>query len=213
MKTPRSRRSLWFVTIGAVLLLASPVNAQIAGQCNWKLIADGGNAADPLSGFGAVVDDYRIQGCEVTNKQYALFLNAVAATDTGFVFTGGSDTLYDVLMDPAGDIFRSGVAGSYVYTVPSLREEYPVQYVTFWDAVRYVNWISNCRPTGPETPNTTLNGSYDLTDRTVATLYALTRNPGARLFLPSADEWYKAGYYDAGTTSYKTYPLQTPSTT
>ena len=35
---------------------------------------------------------------------------------------------------------------------------------------------------------------------------AIARNAGATIFLPSEDEWYKAAYYDAVSTSYFDYP-------
>ena len=67
---------------GLALGLALPVAAV---TIDWVTVGDPGNACDVQSQgcFGAVADVYRISATEVTNAQYAEFLNAVAATDNG----------------------------------------------------------------------------------------------------------------------------------
>ena len=52
---------------------------------DWSLVGNAGNAADPTTGIGAVDYEYRIGTYEVTNAQYAAFLNSVDPT--------GSNTL------------------------------------------------------------------------------------------------------------------------
>ena len=47
-------------------------------QISTVLVGDAGNAND-TTGFGAVNEEYRIGTYEVTNSQYAEFLNAKAA--------------------------------------------------------------------------------------------------------------------------------------
>ena len=52
---------------------------------DWAIVGNPGNAEDPLnagawSGIGSVRNGFRIARHEVTNDQYAEFLNAVAAT-------------------------------------------------------------------------------------------------------------------------------------
>lgn len=52
---------------------------------DWVMVGDPGNACDPQGGgdrFGSVAAPFRISKFEVTNAEYAEFLNAVAATDT-----------------------------------------------------------------------------------------------------------------------------------
>ena len=36
---------------------------------------------------------------------------------------------------------------------------------------------------------------------------SIARNPGATIFLPSENEWYKAAYYDASMLDYNPYPF------
>jgi hypothetical protein len=52
---------------------------------------------------------------------------------------------------------------------------------------------------------TTEDGAYAITAQGIAD-NSITRNPGARVFLTSENEWYKAAYYDASSASYFEYP-------
>jgi hypothetical protein len=139
--------------------------------------------------FGAVAYDYQISKYEVTNEQYAAFLNAKAASDP--------NGLYDTLMDSTtyGGITRS-VSAPYTYSVKTGMGNKPVVYVSFFDALRFANWLANGQGNGD-----TETGSY-----TMSSGISVARNPNASIVLPSEDEWYKAAYYDAGTASYFDYP-------
>jgi formylglycine-generating enzyme required for sulfatase activity len=67
----------------------------------------------------------------------------------------------------------------------------PVTYVSWYDAARFSNWLSNGQPTGLQTVGTTESGSYTLTGNT-----GLISYNGTGLYrLPSESEWYKAAYY------------------
>jgi hypothetical protein len=72
-------RSFWLLVVLAFLLVAPAASAVVT--MDWVTIGSPGNAADSTS-FGMVADVYQIGRYEVTNAQYAEFLNAVAATDT-----------------------------------------------------------------------------------------------------------------------------------
>jgi len=144
------------------------------------------NAADPLTGFGAVNYVYNIGTTEVTNAQYAAFLNAKAATDT--------HNLYNTFMGTdVGGIRRSGSAGSYTYSAIPGRENNPVNFVSFWDATRFANWLHNGQGNGD-----TETGAYTLTPGSISAK-SITRNAGWQWALPGQapgqDEWYKAAYH------------------
>src|SRR5690606_6477821 len=64
-------------------------------------------------------------------------------------------------------------------------------------------------PVGPQGPETTEDGGYTLTPEAIE-YNTWQRNPGARYFLPSVDEWYKAAYYKGGSldAGYWLYPTQ-----
>ena len=193
----------------AALLFALPAHAEVT--IDWVTVGDPGNAADDIDfGFGAVAYGYRIGRYETTNAQYTEFLNAVAATDT--------NGLYDANMAETGypgygGITRSGTSGSYTYSTIVGRENKPVNWVSFWDATRFANWLHNGQSTGAQDDSTTENGAYTITEDGIAN-NTITRNTSiATVFLPNADEWYKAAYYDPVTASYFEYPAGTDTET
>jgi formylglycine-generating enzyme required for sulfatase activity len=93
-----------------------------------------------------------------------------------------------------------------------------VTYVSWGDAARFANWFHNGQPTGVEGSATTETGAYTLNGATSnAALNAITRNAGAKWFIPSESEWYKAAYYDPAASHYwnhatgtNTTPISTP---
>ena len=185
------KRLCGYLVIAAICLL--PTIASAVVTLDWVTIGDPGNAAD-VGGWGAVPYVYRTGRYEVSNAEYTEFLNAVAATDTY--------TLYNPGMGSSGSITRTGSFGSYSYSVVAGSENEPVEYVSFFDGVRFSNWLHNSQPTGPQGPATTETGAYTL----AGAASVGDRNPGAKFFLPTEDEWYKAAYYDSASTSYFDYP-------
>jgi len=188
-----SARALWLIAVS--LWLASAASAV---TIDWVAVGSPGNLCDAQSQscFGTVATTYQISKYEVTNAQYAEFLNAKAASDPL--------ALYDAQMGSGyGGITQSGGSGSYTYTAITGRADLPVNFVTFYDALRFTNWLANGQGSGD-----TESGSYTLLGGTpTPTNGALVvRNPGATIFLPNENEWYKAAYYDALSTSYLDYP-------
>jgi formylglycine-generating enzyme len=151
-------------------------------------VGDIGNANDPVTGnlYGGVNYAYRIGRYEVTNDQYAAFLNAKATSD--------SLGLYNAHMtnDPWGGIIRNGVSGAYTYAPKTSMGNKPVNFVSWYDAIRFANWLNNGQGTGD-----TESGAYTILGGTPTPSNgpAITRNVGATWFLPSDNEWYKAAYY------------------
>ena len=156
---------------------------------DWVTVGNAGNAADPLTGYGAVGYEYKIGKYEVTNAQYVAFLNAKGASNSGAIYNSG--------MTSTG-ITRTGSSGNFSYSVTSGFENKPVVYVSWFDAARFANWMMNGQGSNDmETGAYTLNG---------ATSGIITANIGAQVYLPTEDEWYKAAYYSAANTSYSLYP-------
>ena len=151
-------------------------------------IGNSGNAADPTTGYGSVTYTYNIGATEVTNAQYAAFLNAVAATDTHDLYAT------QMIDPPSAGIERSGASGSYTYAVIPGRANHPVNWTSFWDAIRFANWLHNGQPTGPQNSSTTEDGAYTLTPGGVSD-NTIARNVGWRWAVTSENEWYKAAYY------------------
>ncbi len=194
-----------------LLGLAAPASAV---TIDWVPIGNPGNPADSevmfdgTTGYGSVGYVYQIGRYEVTNTQYAEFLNTVAQAADPY-------QLYDPFMDRSqgfgegSGIVRGGTPGSFTYTVDAGRENRPVNYVSVFDTMRFANWLNNGQGSGD-----TETGSYTLEGGTpTPTNYTVTRNPGLGIFLPTEDEWYKAAYYDAVTTSYFDYPTATNTPT
>ena len=155
---------------------------------------------------GAVDYAYDIGKYEVTAGQYSEFLNAVAKTDTY--------GLYDLQMSDglgACKIERIGSPGSYGYQVAADWEDRPVNYVSWGDAARFANWLTNGMPDGDQDLTVTEDGSYFLNGAVSdADLLAAARKAGARYVIPSEDEWYKAAYHkndpDPAGDNYFDYP-------
>jgi formylglycine-generating enzyme required for sulfatase activity len=167
-------------------------------------IEDVGNPADTTD-YGAVGYAYRIGKYDVTQGQYAAFLNAVAATDTYNLYNTRMATDLNV----AG-ISRSGASGSYTYAAIGSGNR-PVSYLSWFDTARFANWMQNGQPTGPQTAATTEQGAYTLNGLTRDGL-AISKNADAQYWIPDENEWYKAAYYDAslnlGAGGYWQYPTR-----
>ena len=144
---------------------------------------------------------YQIGKYEVTNAQYGAFLNAV---DPGGANANG---VYNSNMGSnvrGGITYTAGAASGAKYTVRTSMGDKAVNYVSWYDAARFTNWLGNGQGSGStETGIYTLNGNTGI----------ITKNVGATVYLPSEDEWYKAAYYDptagaGGGDNYWLYPTQ-----
>jgi sulfatase modifying factor 1 len=186
----------------AIIFAATSVQAVTIDMVT---VGNPGNAPDAgfdPSGRGSVGCNYQIGKYEVTAGQYTAFLNAVAKTDP--------NGLYNTNMGiPGGttwgaNIQRVGSSPNYSYSVAPDWANRPVNYVSFWDAARFANWLHNGQPTGAQGPGTTEGGAY----HDVGNQLLFGRNTGAKIFLPNADEWYKTAYHknDGITGNYWDYP-------
>ena len=190
--------------LSLLLLLTSPASAV---TMDWTFVGNPGNDCDPqyagLACFGSVTREYHIGKYEVTNAQYTEFLNAKATAD--------SLGLWNVSMNasPYGGISRTGSSGTYVYSATAGRANMPVNFVTFFDALRFANWMNNGQGSG-----STETGAYTLLGGTATPSNgdSVTRNLGATIILPNEDEWYKAAYYSASGV-YFDYPTGTDTAT
>jgi formylglycine-generating enzyme len=201
------------LTLLLVVLAFTPVARAVT--IDWVPVGDPSNlgdstvALDGTHGQGSVSYNYSISKYDVTVGQYTDFLNAVAKTDTYALY----NTAMATNLHSAG-IDRSGSAGSYTYSVIGSSADLPVTYVSFGDAARFANWLQNGQPgleTGagvPQDIHSTEDGAY-LLNGTLSSgaLTAINRNSFARFAIPTANEWYKAAYYNASTSSYHPYPL------
>jgi formylglycine-generating enzyme required for sulfatase activity len=191
------------------ILLANLIAIESAQAVTIDMVTIGnpGNAGDSevqqdgTSGYGSVGYVYQIGKYEVTAGQYTEFLNAVAKDDLNGLYnsnmsnSGGTD---------GANIQRSGSSPNFSYSVAADWSNRPVNYVSFWDAARFANWLHNGQPTGPQGPGTTEDGAY----LSVGNQATFARQPGAKFFLPTENEWYKAAFHknDGVTGNYWDYP-------
>ena len=180
------------------LVIASSASAV---TMDWTPIGSPGNACDTQTQgcFGGVAYSYQIGKYEVTNAQYAEFLNAKAASDPLALYNTGMGSGF-------GGITRSGVSGSFTYSAIAGRGDMPVNFVSFYDALRFANWLNNGQGAGD-----TEMGAYTLLGGTATPSNGttVTRSAGATISLTSEDEWYKAAYHNAiglTATDYFNYP-------
>ena len=207
------RKFMMIVGVFSAIGVGPAANADITME--WATVGDVGNTGE-LSGVGyveaicgAVDYEYLIGKYEVTNGQYVAFLNAVAAV-------GDPNGLYNTNMGtiPIGGIARTGsgtVGDPYVYGPKNGDTNWlvrPVNLVSYYDTLRFANWMHNGQPVGAQDASTTEDGAYDMSLGA-----SVVRKPGARVFLPTEDEWYKAAYYKGGGTDAGYWDYATQSDT
>jgi formylglycine-generating enzyme len=195
--------------ISSVLWLSGARGAELVQEAQMViqtvLVGNPGNAPDPHVDFdgnsnryGSVGYRYRIGKYDVTIAQYCRFLNAVAKSDAYGLYNPRMGTDLNV----AG-IRRSGVAGSRSYAVMDnggrSSANLPITYVSWFDAARFANWMSNGQPTGLQGVKTTENGAYALLGKTSGIVRKNAINPNTAAvptwWIPSENEWYKAAYH------------------
>lgn len=154
-------------------------------------------------GFGQVNYSYHIGTYPVTNGQYAAFLNDVAGSDPHGLWNSQMGSTFH------GGISRSGSSGNYTYGIREGEFGYnggqsmanmPVNFVSFWDAARFTNWL---------TTGDTETGVYNLGNVTNPTNNSITRDAMAwangGVAIASENEWFKAAYYNPATETYALY--------
>ena len=195
----QSITSTFGLAILAGISLVSPAFAVV--NMSWTSIGNVNNAADPSTGYGSVDHAYNIGTYDVTNAQYVDFLNAKGASNSNGIYNGTMGTAGAY----GSNITQSGSSGSYTYSVSSTYANHPVVGVTWFDAARFSNWLGNGQGSGSmETGAYTLNG---------ATSGIINVNPGAAVYIPSENEWYKAAYYNGANSTYSLYPNGQNTTT
>jgi len=184
-----------------VFALLSPASAE---PFTWQQVGSMGNAANINgNGLGRVTYNYKISAFDTTISQYVDFLNGSYAGKQGlygvwnaFIGTGQTNITSAITQT------LNSATGTYSYTLNNTADyDYtnkPVNFVNWFSAARFVNWHAN----GMDATSTTATetGSYTLNGKTTGDI--VPRNANATIFLPSADEWNKAAFYNADTQSY-----------
>jgi formylglycine-generating enzyme required for sulfatase activity len=196
------------------LLLLVAILGNTANAVSIDLVPVGNPGNGPNTQYkqttdGAVDYGYSIGKFEITVGQYTEFLNAVAGNDTYGLY---NSNMSDPSVAKGCNIQRSGTPGNYTYSVASDWANRPVNWVSWGDAARFSNWLTNGQPTGVQGVLTTEDGSYCLNGATSdAALIAVTRKADARYVVPTRNEWYKAAYHknNGVTDDYWDFPTGT----
>jgi formylglycine-generating enzyme len=205
-KQPAAATLVLALTLSTVSVVG--INCTHALTIDMVPVGNPGNTADNrpgLTGMGSVGYRFSIGKYEITAGQYTEFLNAVAKSDPNGLYNSQMGETFGF---EGANIKRNGLAPDFRYSVASDYANRPVNYVSFWDTVRFANWLHNGQPTGPQGPGTTEGGAYI----NVGNQATFARQPGARFFIPTENEWYKAAYHNSSAgpaASYFNYPTGT----
>jgi sulfatase modifying factor 1 len=126
----------------------------------WSPVGDPGNANDPftLGLYGSVGYSYNIGTYDVTNNQYVEFLNAKDPTGANVLGLYSAGSVIGMSNATFGGInYNAGAADGSKYSVISGNGNHPVNYVTWYDTLRFANWLNNGQGNGD-----TESGAYTL---------------------------------------------------
>ncbi len=182
--------------VGVLAFVAATLSASAFGvTINYQAIGNAGNAANSVTSRGSVATAFKMQKNEVTNAEYAEFLNSQGKSNTNGIYNPlmGSDSAN-------GGITQSGSTGAFTYSVKSNMASRPVNYVHWFSAARFTNWLHN----GQLTSASTETGAYTLNN--AITGNSVVRNANANVYLPNLNEWEKAAYYAGTGSTYTLYP-------
>lgn len=154
------------------------------------------NSPDAETGWGRCNEIYRLSKYDVTAAQYCAFLNAVASYpdkkgcyDVHGLFHEEMETDRNVKCLKRTFI---GSEGHYHYTVLKGRERFPITYVSWYDSLRFCNWLQHGQPlAGNVNEETTETGAYQI-----------CQSVEGQLAFPSA----QAAYYQHELNKYCNYP-------
>ncbi len=177
-----------------ILFCAFFATSLLSAAPEMVLVGDAGNAGKivPFKDIskpyprGGVNYPYRIAKAEVTNAEYAAFLNACAAKEDPY-------KLYNEQMK----IDRTGSAGSWKYAAQTGSEQQGVNFVSRTSAARYCNYLTSGKlDEGPYSiaPRIRENGE---THEAIVGYRDLTfADQPVIYFLPDMHEFYKAGWFN-----------------
>jgi len=147
-----NRQGSWLAAFAALVFATSAAAVVI----DLSEVGNPGNPPDPYSGskYGAVPYVFSIGTYDVTVSQYVEFLNAKDPTGTNTLrlyAIGMSDGKY------GGIKLSPGNPAGTKYSVLSGRGKWPATHITFYNAIRFANWLDNGQGSGD-----TETGAYTL---------------------------------------------------
>jgi sulfatase modifying factor 1 len=175
MKRVRLTICLAVVCVMAVANVASADTIRGISM-DFVTIGNAGNAGD-TTGYGAVVNNYRIGKYEVTNAQWNTFTAAAGA--------------------PLGN------DGGYSYSATYTGDQQPTNNVSWYEALQFCNYLTSgdkSKGAYQFSGNNANPGSFLEIDR-VSSISTY----GTTYVIPTEDEWYKAAYFKSDGSGYSLY--------
>lgn len=175
----------------------------------WTPVGNPGNAPDPATGslYGAVGYSYNIAKNDVTYSQYVEFLNLKDPTgaNTLNLYSGVGVGMGDPAF--GGINFTAGNADGSKYSVMPGDDNRPLAFPTFYDIVRFANWMNNGQGNADTEAGayTLLHDGSPTPTATPSNAGSIMRSAGAVVFIPTENEWYKAAFYNPATGTYFQY--------
>lgn len=192
--------------------LALAASDAMAVTYNVLPVGNPGNSVVAGNGFGSVNYAFSMGTFEVTNAQYAAFLNSVDVSSGGG--TVSSLGLYSSSMSSdttnGGILFNAGGSAGSRYTVRNAATvnsfgNRPVNYVSWFSAARFANWLNASENGSAAAIN---SGVYAVNSQTSGTIplrntaAVAGSTPRTAFVIPSANEWTKAAFFNSGSNNY-----------
>lgn len=185
--------------------------ASLSNPYNFANFAPVGNANNPSNSattsygtnIGSVSYSFYMNTFLITIEDYCEYLNSLKNTPADTLQTLGiyhsQYPFQKIIVSRSNSIITSFKPSLYSSKVPIM--------FSYHNLVRYCNWLHNNKPTGiAGLPETTESGAYSL-GAPLLNPPVQFRSADAKYFVPSLNEWYKAGYYN-GNNGYFLYPTQ-----
>lgn len=193
-------------------------SATTLNESNFVLVGDLNNSSDSTrDSLGSINYSYKINKFLVTNSDYAAFLNSVARNHQNNLYSrSGSNPIWPfdarLTTNSYGGVEQIGTSPNITYSVKLNMEDKPVVFVNWYDAARYVNWLSNNKPNpGTLTSDSTETGVYALNFTNPNPIPSISIADKTSYWIPNRNEWIKAAYYDPtknSTGGYWAYATQ-----
>ncbi len=200
------------ISLAVICCAVSAVSAKDwfgANNTRFVEVGNEGNSAYSETGFGSVGYKYSIGKYEVSNAQYAKFMSAVGSNTvnvngTNVKLFGGFDASSSY---SKFSLIEQNAAGN-AFTAASGKENYAANFISAFGAAMYCNWLTN-GASEAATINDLLTGAYDFNKfgASIDVFKEENINGDGTYRLPTADEWFKAAYYNPENDSYTLYAV------
>lgn len=166
------------------------------------IVAAGGGRVASADDFGSGGNAFSIEFTTIGAVNNAPDVGGLpfGAGAVAYAYRLGTYEISEQMIDKANAIGALGI------TKATVGPNKPAAGISWVEAARFVNWLNTSTGSAPAYRfSATGEPEYWAVTGTRPAQFIL-RNPQAKYFLPSVDEWYKAAYYDPVRGIYYDYP-------